>query len=92
MIRLFVEGDADVRFFQDYLKELYGIPFDQEVVVKCGGWEKIKGKAGEALVNAMQKNTDKLRIIIFRLANRLILNRTFMNLKAVLKIRTMFNN
>ena len=69
-VKIFVEGIADVRFIQQYLKFELNIDLLPKVqLISVNGWDKISSlkKEGEAIRLEMQKNTDNggVNLVIF---------------------------
>jgi hypothetical protein len=69
-IRIFVEGDADVKFLKDYLSYIApSFEISQETIINTGGWTNIDSQKekGENIQNEMKKNTDNdgINLIVF---------------------------
>ena len=68
-VKIFVEGEADIRFIKQYSKYILGEELKEGVVAKTGGWSTITSpnQDGQAIRNAMKKNTDDggINLIIF---------------------------
>ena len=81
-VKLFVEGIADKKFFEDYLKYTYHVSLNEHDITDLGGWTKIDNleeTLGEqATVNEMKKNTANgdINLVIFDADNDPIARRT----------------
>jgi len=66
-IRIFVEGDADVKFIKDIILHFYNIQLTNNDIVKTDGWANIKSKKekGEHIRNKLLENIDGVNLIIF---------------------------
>ncbi|OAV68944.1 hypothetical protein Barb6XT_00727 [Bacteroidales bacterium Barb6XT] len=75
--KIFVEGDADVKFLHDYVEHLFNITEGEpkrsggiktDIIKATGGWTKLTSeKEGEVYRQQMKKNTDEggVNLIIF---------------------------
>ena len=69
--KLFVEGIADKKFFEDYLKFAYDVSLDEHDITVLGGWTKIENleeTLGEqATIHEMKKNVANgdINLVIF---------------------------
>ncbi len=62
-IRIYVEGDGDVKFIQDFIKEHYNLDLQKgEDIIKTGGWGEISNK-GQALEG--DRDNSRTSLIIF---------------------------
>lgn len=67
-VKIFVEGEADVRFVKQYCDYLLGYELEDDIILHTGGWSIIESpKSGEAIRNAMKKNIDNggINLVIF---------------------------
>jgi hypothetical protein len=69
-IRIFVEGDADVKFLRDYISYIVqNFEITKEAIEKTGGWTNINSQEaeGESIRNRMKQNTDNggINLVIF---------------------------
>ncbi len=68
-VKIFVEGEADVRFIQQYSKYIFNEDFKAGIIDKTGGWSKITSpnQEGIAIQNLMKNNTDDggINLVIF---------------------------
>jgi len=66
-VRIFVEGDADVKFIKDIVLHYYGIVLNHNDLNSTGGWDKIKSQKneGELICNKLIENADGKNLIIF---------------------------
>ena len=66
-VRIFVEGDADVKFIKDVVGYFYGKQLNNNDLNSTGGWDKIKSQKneGELIRNKLIENADGKNLIIF---------------------------
>jgi len=66
-VRIFVEGDADVKFIKDITLHFYDIKLTDNDIIKTDGWTTIKSKRekGENIRNKLIENSDGNNLIIF---------------------------
>ena len=66
-VRIFVEGDADVKFIKDVVWYFYGKQLNNNDLNSTGGWDKIKSQKneGELIRNKLIENADGKNLIIF---------------------------
>ena len=64
MVKIFVEGIADVVFLRQYVKHLYGVELDADSIINVDGWEKIKN---EEFITQLRHNSDDagINLVIF---------------------------
>ena len=64
MVKIFVEGIADVVFLRQYVKHLYGVELDADSIINVDGWEKIRN---EEIITQLRHNSDDagINLVIF---------------------------
>jgi hypothetical protein len=70
IIRIFVEGDADVKFLKDYISHIASdLEISKETIINTGGWTNIDSQKekGENIQNQMKQNIDNggINLVIF---------------------------
>lgn len=69
VVKIFVEGIADIKFLKDYISQQYNVQLEKDDIIETKGWTNIKseGKDGEVIRNQMTRNTDfgGINLLIF---------------------------
>jgi len=64
MVKIIVEGIADVVFIRQYLKHLYGVELDKDSIIRVDGWESIRK---DEFLNQLRHNSDDagINLVVF---------------------------
>ena len=56
-VKIFVEGEADRKFLQDYISKIYDKKLDDNDIVITNGWSAIYSKKVEGIINGITNNS-----------------------------------